>query len=314
MKILKSLTQDHLHVSLNPTPDTTAIIVERPGLWMSPDELKALVGELRQVASSSLGPEDLDYGVLGGDYNRLNDAVITLVRDKDTGRPLAFNALSWMAIELHGERVDVLHLGLVMIDPSARSKGFSFVLYGFTCFVCFLRSGLRPIWISNVTQVPAVFGMVSETFSHVYPKLGSGAPVYEQVSIARQIMAHHRHVFGVGNDAWYQETGSVIANAYTGGSDNLKKRFDACQMHRKTEYNEFCRDRLDYERGDDILQLAKIDLPAAQRYVTRDIPGTSMLGISVSLAFLIVQSIALPIVHWFNPGRPYRNLRARNRS
>lgn len=311
MDLLNSLSQNYLDISLKPTPETTAVIVERPGLWMGKARLDGLVGELRAVASASLGPADLNYGVLGGDRERLNDVVITLVRDRKTGRPLAFNALSWMSVEIHGEQQDVLHLGLVMVDPAARSKGFSFVLYGFTCFVCFLRSGLRPIWISNVTQVPAVFGMVSETFSRVYPRPGAAAPTFEHVSIARQIMAHHRHVFGVGGDAWFEEEGFVIANAYTGGSDNLKKRFDDCQMHRKPEYNAFCQSRLNYQRGDDILQLAQIDLSAAQRYVTRNIPRTSFIGMSASLAFLGFQSLVLPTLHWFNPGRPYRNLRAR---
>lgn len=28
---------------------------------------------------------------------------------------------------------------------------------------------MRPLWVSSVTQVPAVVGMVSETFSQVFP-------------------------------------------------------------------------------------------------------------------------------------------------
>ena len=40
-----------------------------------------------------------------------------------------------------------------MVDPDARSRGFSWVLYGLTCVLLFVRNGLRPLYVSNVTQV-----------------------------------------------------------------------------------------------------------------------------------------------------------------
>lgn len=83
MNILKSLTQDYLDISLKPTLETTVRIVDRPGRWMKTNELESLVTDLRKIASASLGPADLDYGVLGGDRGRLDDAVITLVKDND---------------------------------------------------------------------------------------------------------------------------------------------------------------------------------------------------------------------------------------
>ena len=47
-----------------------------------------------------------------------------------------------------------------MVDPDVQGQGLSWVLYGLTTLVLFIRDGLRPRWISNVTQVPAVCGMV----------------------------------------------------------------------------------------------------------------------------------------------------------
>ena len=66
-----------------------------------------------------------------------------------------------------------------------------------------VRGGLRPIWVSNVTQVPAVVGMVAESFGQVFPappRPGRPAPrrSLTHLLVARQIMQHHRHVFGVG--------------------------------------------------------------------------------------------------------------------
>jgi hypothetical protein len=100
------------------------------------------------------------------------------------------------------------------------------VLYGLTCFLLFVRNQFRPLWISNVTQVPAVVGMVSEMFSDVWPYPDADRRTLNHVLMARRIMAGHRHVFGVGEDAEFDETRFVITNAYTGGSDNLKKTWD----------------------------------------------------------------------------------------
>ena len=59
-------------------------------------------------------------------------------------------------------------------------------------------------------------------------------------------MRRHRRVFGVGEDAGFDEARFVITNAYTGGSDNLKKSFDVAPKHRDEAYNDFCREQLDY--------------------------------------------------------------------
>ena len=61
-----------------------------------------------------------------------------------------------MDVELDGEPQQVTHLGLVMVDPDVQGQGLSWVLYGLTTLVLFARDGLRPKWISNVTQVPSV--------------------------------------------------------------------------------------------------------------------------------------------------------------
>ena len=203
-----------------------------------------------------------------------------------------------------------LHLGLVMIDPDARSRGFSWMLYGLTCLVLFVRNQFRPLWLSSVTQVPAAVGMVSETFSDVFPGADGGVRrSFNHLVLARQIMAHHRHVFGVGAEAGFDEERFVIRNAYTGGSDHLKKTFADAPKHRDPRFNEFCARELDYARGDDVLQVGRIDLAAARRYLLDDVPRRSLPGVLGALAFVALQRGALPLVYWFSPGRPWGILR-----
>ncbi len=311
---LRAVTQEHLDLTMNPSRDIRARVVDRPGLWMDADKLAALTGDVRAVAEATLPNGDLTYGVLGGDRERLSASVLTILYDRASGKPIAFNALAWLPVSLRGRSTNVLHLGLVMVDPTARNRGMSWLLYGFTCFILFLRGGARPIWVSNVTQVPAVFGMVSESFAGVYPAPNAARPSFEQRLLARQIMASHRHAFGVGDDAGFDEERFVITNAYTGGSDDLKKTFDAAPHHRKDVFNDICARELDYQRGDDFLQLGQVNMAAAQTYVWDVVPRESLPGVVVNGLILAVQAMVLPVLHWFDASTAWGSLRPAGRA
>src|SRR3954447_7429572 len=166
---LKALRQPTIDLTIRTHAGLVTRIVETPGLSLSEAELGELVSQLRVVAAKTLPAGSLTYGIFSGEREPLSRAIVTLIAEEATGRPIAFNALSVMDVELDGEPEQVTHLGLVMVDPHEQGRGLSWVLYGLTTLVLFARDGLRPKWISNVTQVPSVFGMVCETFSDVFP-------------------------------------------------------------------------------------------------------------------------------------------------
>ncbi|WP_136440543.1 hypothetical protein [Pacificoceanicola onchidii] len=310
--LIRALFQTHLDLTLATGAQFETRIVERPGLWMAPEDLAALTEDLKDIAAKTLARGSLNYGVFSGDPERMKATIVTLVRRKDTGQPVAFNALAIMDIADMPEPTEVLHLGLVMVDPDQQSRGLSWVLYGLTCLLLLFRNQLRPLHISNVTQVPAVVGMVSETFSDVFPTPARPRErALRHLLLARQIMAQHRHVFGVGAEAGFDEDRFVITNAYTGGSDDLKKTFDQAQKHRDDQYNAFCRDALDYERGDDILQIGQIDLVAGTGYLRTQVPKASLAGISLTVVLLMLQRLVLPVLHWFDSSRHFGILRPR---
>jgi hypothetical protein len=301
----------YLDLRLPASKQVTMRVVERPGLWMSAGELAALLADLRDLVRRGIG-QDLEYGVLTGDAERLRQAVITVLYDKASGEAVAFNALAVMPVELRGRTTEALHLGLVMVDPGYRTQGLSWVLYGFTCILLFFRRGLRPVWISNVTQVPAIIGKVAEAFVSAFPNpFAVQRRSFEHLCVAREIMRQHRHVFGVGGEAGFDEERFVITDAYTGGSDNLKKTFDQAQKHRDERANELCRAQLDYARGDDFLQIAVLDLASARKYLLREVPNDSLPAILASVAFLLLGRIFLPVLHWLNPREAMGDLRAR---
>ncbi|WGS00441.1 hypothetical protein MTX26_06240 [Bradyrhizobium sp. ISRA443] len=309
---LKALSQPTIDLSLRTQAGQRTRIVESPGLSLPKDELDALVAQLCIVAAKTLPQESLTYGIFSGEPERLSRAIVTLICEEDGGRPIAFNALSVMDVPLDGELTEVTHLGLVMVDPDVRGQGLSWVLYGVTALVLFARDGLRPKWISNVTQVPAVAGMVSDTFSDVFPSPLPGArQSFAHLQLARGIMAKHRAVFGVGEEAGFDETRSVITNAYTGGSDALKKTFGVAPKHRNAIYNDFCQRELDYDRGDDVLQLGRIDLAGARRYLLSEVPPGSLPALLAASAMLALQRLVLPVVYWLDDTRAFGTLRPR---
>src|SRR5262249_39378249 len=135
---------------------------------------------------------------------------------------------------------------------------------------------------------------------------------FDHLCVAREIMRKHRAVFGVGTDAGFDEERFVITNSYTGGSDNLKKTFAEAPKHRDARPNELCERQLDYARGDDFLQIARFDQAAALRYLLRDVPRNSLLGLTYRLLFLLSGSLLTPILYWLTPGVPMGDLRARD--
>jgi hypothetical protein len=259
-----------------------------------------------------LGCGDLDYGIFTGTQEALNRAVITIIYDGPNKKPLAFNSMAMMPCQLRGQPISVLHLGLTIVDPDHQSKGFTWTLYGFSTILLLLKNRFKPIWTSNVTQVPTVLGKVSENFTEVYPNPRSKQRrTFDHLILARQIMLEHRGVFGVGPDASFDEERFVITNSYTGGSDHLKKRFEDCTPHRIAIYNEYSKEQLDYDRGDDFLQLGKTDLHTVFQYVFRSLPANFIMTFLAKSLLVWLETVVAPIAQWYDTSKPYKELRAR---
>lgn len=294
------LLRSELDYSFKPEPLLTVRIIERPGRILSSTDQSQLVSELKDLTLKCVKGMELDYGIFKVNSSNLNNAILTLIRDSTTGQLIAFNALSILDLQIGRNSERVLHLGLVMIDPSVRARGLSWLLYGLTVNIMFLRNHLEPLWISNVSQVPAIIGMVAEGFINVHPHpLGRDRRTLEHLLVARAIMRDHKSVFGVGDDCEFDEEHFIIRNAYTGGSDNLKKTYDEAPKHRNPAINEFCKTHLDYQRGDDFLQISQLSLASTQAYMLHSIPRKSILRVIYLFVFLSIESLLVPFYQWF---------------
>ena len=99
---LKTLRKKQLDLLIQTGKGLETRIVERPGEWMTKDELTELSNALVEIAVHTLPKGSLSYGVFSGDHKHLTQSVITLVRRKKDGKPIAFNALAIMDLELAG--------------------------------------------------------------------------------------------------------------------------------------------------------------------------------------------------------------------
>jgi hypothetical protein len=124
-----------------------------------------------------------------------------------------------------------------------------------------------------VTEVPAIFGAVCDQVVEPWPSYHGGPAPAGYRELARAIFEQHRHEFGVGDEAVFDGERSVIQGSYAGGgSDALKKTFEQAPPYRKAACNEYCRAQLDYGRGDDFLQIGKMDISVITNWLTRRIP------------------------------------------
>ncbi len=85
-------------------------------------------------------------------------------------------------------------------------------------------------------------------------------------------MRDHCHEFGVAREAAFDAERFVIQGSYTGGSDALKKTFADAPKHRVSSANDFCAAELDYQRGDDFLQIAQLDGSVIANWLALRIP------------------------------------------
>src|SRR5689334_13263354 len=117
-----TLGRRYLNETVSMRGGTRLRILERPGRWMAPDDLARVVDDVKTIVRAAVPSGELDYGVATGDPERLNSSILTIAYSRE-GQPVAFNALSIMECELRGQEIEVLHLGLVAIDPNFRASG-----------------------------------------------------------------------------------------------------------------------------------------------------------------------------------------------
>jgi hypothetical protein len=237
----------------------------RPGLSMGHAQLHAFHQELREVAATCLGQDLPDYQCLNGSRREFTRLVIAVARDSQ-GRMEGF--CSSYLLE-GGDLGQILHLGLTCVRPGTRGKGLTHKLTSKVVMGHLLRTPFwRQVWISNVACVLSSLGNVGLHFVDVYPSPFVTEPSRDHQRVARLIAENYRWELLVPEASAFDEENFVFAGSVKGTSFE-KEGSDRRFHHRHDWLNDYYRGLMDFERGDEVLQIGKISLMAYPRHLLR---------------------------------------------
>jgi hypothetical protein len=236
---------------------------------MPDPELEELQDRLRALTRRCLG-EVPDYGVYVKSREPYRHRILTLVYSKENQEPIAFSAMVLWHVQLKHRRTPqpVLHLGLVLVAPEYRGRKIMYWAYHKPLFRFYLKRLFRPFWITSTTMEPVILGSVADSFSHVYPHYAPQStpdPTPAQLEIVRTFVSEHGHEIGVWEEAVFDEERFVIQGSSLGSCRSLMLSYADTAKYRVEACNEFCRQVLDYSRGDEILQVGRVDLATLLR-------------------------------------------------
>lgn len=153
---IAGFARSFLHIKFTPNKNFMVSVYECPGQWMQQSQIDELVADLRSIVHVGNKGGELDYGVIKGDKDALRSSIITVVRERVSLTPVAFNAMRYLKINSTAMPMTVIHLGLVVISSKHQGQRLSWLLYTFPVIALFIRKGFRDCWFSNVTQIPRV--------------------------------------------------------------------------------------------------------------------------------------------------------------
>ena len=234
-----------------------------PGTTMSKSSLASLTGELRSVASECFSDVPF-YQALTGKKEELDRVVIATARDSK-GTLLGFCSAIVLDVEDFG---NVLHLGLTCVSPRARGKKLTHKLTSRLLTKYLIKEApIGGTWISNCACVLSSLGNVAQHFEEIYPSpFSKNSPGPIHLHIARTISKKFRDPIAINEDAVFNEKTFIFEGSVQGAvfeKSATDKRF----YHRDPSITNFYLDLINFERGDEVLQVGKISLFSWPKYV-----------------------------------------------
>jgi len=234
-----------------------------PGRWLSNAELAHLRKTIEIVTQSKLNqlPE---YGVYLPSREPYENRIITVVYKKNEDKPVAFAAMVHCPVNVRGRIHPVYHLGLVIKSQSFSGRNLLFFIYYYPLAYILTLRGFRSSWITSVSMEPSIIGAVADNFGDVYPHyLGTTQLTQIKLDIAKAFVYDFGHEFGIGPKGVLNEEQFVIKDSCRGPSEVVRTSYAKSAKYRVSRCNTFCKSVLDYERGDELLQIGRLSLSAA---------------------------------------------------
>lgn len=225
---------------------------------MAEPVLRRLRGDIESVTVARLGALP-SYGIFLPGREAWSTRVVTCLYDRDH-RPVAFSTLVYFGLVLDGRIHPVYQLGLVV--ASGRSPQRTIIpLYSYPLAYVLALRGFRQFWVAQASMIPNLIGFVAETFVDVYPHYRHHrAPPRLVRSIAQLLVSAHGDEFGAGPESRFDPSTFAVSRCYDGPAELLRKSWEEVTKHRDPRCNELCRRALDYDRGDDLLLIGRVNL------------------------------------------------------
>ncbi|HOO72235.1 MAG TPA: hypothetical protein PK926_10780 [Spirochaetota bacterium] len=236
---------------------------------MSDEKIALLVEKIRDTASTAFH-EIPDYQVFRGTRDELADKIIAIAW-RDDGEIAGF--CSTVILEVKGVG-KVIHLGLTIVRPEDRSGGLTHILThkAVAAFLFRYRPIIGKLWITNCAAVLSSLVNVSLFFEKVYPSPKPGTKITRKHQIiARAIDTYYRDKIYISDQAMFDHEHFVFRGSV---KDTVfqKKEEDTSYYHRNIHYNEYFKQKMKFENGDEVLQIGFASTFAAIKHLWRNVP------------------------------------------
>ncbi|MCT4643243.1 MAG: hypothetical protein N4A33_13210 [Bacteriovoracaceae bacterium] len=244
---------------------TSVEILFYPGRYYSSYTLRDISDALCKVAAKCFEQVPI-YQALSGKKEDLSRTVIAVAKDHN-GTIKGFCSAIIYNIEGVGK---VFHTGLTCVDPKYRGEGLTHKLTSklLTSFI-FKEALFEKIYVTNCACVLSSIGNVALHFENVYPSpFGPKEPTGAYKKIAREISTYYRDDIAINDDAIFDEVNFVFRGSVE-GTVFQKSQADTRFYHRKSYINEYYRKLLNFDRGDEVLQVGQVSALTFVKYIIK---------------------------------------------
>jgi len=255
-------------------------VIRYPGKILSPIRLEELINELRLVASTCFSDVP-NYQILSGEKDDCDRAIVSIARNHK-GEILGFCSALILPLS---KSEKFFHTGLTCVRPSARGLKLTHKLTSKVLITYIIRESLfKKVWVSNCACVLASIGNVAKHFDDVYPSpYFNDVPKPKHKAIARKISESYREQIAINKTAVYNSQKFVFEGSVS-NSEFQKESTDSRFYHRDQRLTEYYKKLLNFERGDEIVQVASCSLLTFPRYFFKRFKLNKKKQLSVSHA------------------------------
>ncbi|MFZ4715637.1 MAG: GNAT family N-acetyltransferase [Bacteriovoracaceae bacterium] len=235
----------------------------RPGKNWLDEELIAYRKEIRDVAETCFD-EIPEYQIFVANRKELKNFLVIFVRN-EASELIGF--ASSVILDIKNTK-NVLHLGLTCVKPEYRGKALTHKLISQLIIYFYIRHCfLQPFWITNVACVLSSLANVATNFDDVFPAPNDDSTRSDKHDlIAQEINQKYRELMAINESAAFDKENYIFRGSVQ-GTVFAKEATDSRYHHRRHELNQFYQNLINFQNGDEVLQIGRVSMKTIVRYV-----------------------------------------------